>query len=127
MSIKLDEVKQGLNRGGFVRFEHNSCSAYLSGEGQHAFLDGRTYHGFLQTVAPNLTRMETGSIEKKNLVITWRIHMENMIDQSQLNDIIKSMQKAIDNPIISWETGQVVAVDKVEYWIERLAELKEQG
>jgi len=35
-------------------------------------MDGRTYQGFLKTLAPTLHRSETGSTETKDLVIEWR-------------------------------------------------------
>jgi hypothetical protein len=39
-------------------------------------LDGRTYEGFLKTVAPTLLEATTGSIETQDLVIEWKIDSE---------------------------------------------------
>jgi hypothetical protein len=35
-------------------------------------LDGRTYQGFLKTVAPSLQETATGSIETQDLIIEWK-------------------------------------------------------
>jgi len=70
----LKDVREILQAGGWVRFTHATCVSELfapSGK-MSVSIDGRTYQGFLQTLAKNCTQTETGSLEKKNLVIEWR-------------------------------------------------------
>ena len=72
---RLTELQRVLANGGLVRFIWASGHTVLiSANGKRlATLDGRTYHGFLKTVAPSLQETSTGSIEAKNLIIEWKI------------------------------------------------------
>jgi hypothetical protein len=74
-AAQLAEVKRVLANGGFVRFIWRSCHTVLiSANGKRlTTLDGRTYQGFLKTVAPTLQETKTGSIETQDLVIEWRL------------------------------------------------------
>lgn len=69
----LADVFKALNEGGCVRFKHLTCDAYVvSADGQARLLDGRSYQGFLQSMAKSLKRTETGSYDTRNLIIEWR-------------------------------------------------------
>ena len=69
----LADIFQALNEGGCVRFKHLSCDPYVVfKDGSSKLLDGRSYQGFLQTMAKTLNRTETGSLDTHNLVIEWR-------------------------------------------------------
>jgi hypothetical protein len=72
---RLAEVKRVLTNGGLVRFIWASGHTVLiSANGKRLItLDGRTYQGFLKTVAPTLRETTTGSIETQDLVIEWKI------------------------------------------------------
>lgn len=71
---QLAEVRHVLANGGLVRFVWASGHTILiSADGKRlGTLDGRTYHGFLKTVAPNLQETSKGSIDAKNLIIEWK-------------------------------------------------------
>jgi hypothetical protein len=71
---RLAEVKRVLTNGGLVRFIWASGHTILiSANGKRlTALDGRTYEGFLKTVAPTLQETTTGSIETQDLVIEWK-------------------------------------------------------
>jgi hypothetical protein len=71
---RLTEVKRVLANGGLVRFIWASGHAVLiSANGKRlTTLDGRTYQGFLKTVAPTLQETTTGSIETQDLIIEWK-------------------------------------------------------
>ena len=71
---KLADVRRILTEGGIVRFQWATCWTVLisADGGSFTTLDGRTYQGFLKTVAPKMERTETGSTETKDLVIEWR-------------------------------------------------------
>jgi hypothetical protein len=71
---QLAEVRRVLTNGGLVRFVWASGHTVLiSANGKRlATLDGRTYHGFLKTVAPSLQETSTGSIETQDLIIEWK-------------------------------------------------------
>ncbi len=75
---RLAEVKRVLTNGGLVRFIWASGHTVLvSANGKRlTTLDGRTYQGFLKTVAPTLQETTTGSIETQDLVIEWKIDRE---------------------------------------------------
>ena len=70
----MKQVMRVLNEGGYVRFEWRTSSTILISADQQLFttIDGRTYQGFLRTLALQLERTETGSVETKDLVIEWR-------------------------------------------------------
>ncbi|MFI5073329.1 MAG: hypothetical protein ACHP8A_20895, partial [Terriglobales bacterium] len=67
-------VKRVLTNGGLVRFTWASGDTVLiSANGKRlTTLDGRTYEGFLKTVAPSLQETTTGSIETQDLIIEWK-------------------------------------------------------
>ncbi len=71
---RLAEVKRVLTNGGLVRFVWKSGhTVLLSANGKRlATLDGRTYEGFLKTLAPTLQETTTGSIETQDLIIEWK-------------------------------------------------------
>jgi hypothetical protein len=71
---QLAEVRRVLTNGGLVRFVWASGHTVLiSANGKRlATLDGRTYHGFLKTVAPSLQETSTGSVETQDLIIEWK-------------------------------------------------------
>jgi hypothetical protein len=71
---RLAEVRRVLASGGLVRFVWASGHTVLiSANGKRlTTLDGRTYEGFLKTVAPTLLETTTGSIETQDLVIEWK-------------------------------------------------------
>jgi hypothetical protein len=71
---RLAEVKRVLANGGLVRFIWASGHTVLiSANGKRlTTLDGRTYEGFLKTVAPTLQETSTGSIETQDLIIEWK-------------------------------------------------------
>ncbi len=71
---RLAEVKRVLTNGGLVRFVWKSGHTVLiSANGKRlTTLDGRTYEGFLKTVAPTLKETTTGSIETQDLIIEWK-------------------------------------------------------
>jgi hypothetical protein len=73
-AAQLAEVKRVLANGGLVRFIWASGHTILiSGNGKRlTTLDGRTYEGFLKTVAPTLQETSTGSIETQDLIIEWK-------------------------------------------------------
>jgi hypothetical protein len=72
---QLAEVKRVLTNGGLVRFVWASGHTVLiSADGKRLrALDGRTYQGFVKTVAPSLQETSAGSIEAKNLIIEWKM------------------------------------------------------
>jgi hypothetical protein len=75
--MKLSDVKEALANGGYVRFYwgHSEAEQVYSENGRRlGIMDGRSYQGFLRTVAPTLNRVEVGSTEERNLVITWKQH-----------------------------------------------------
>lgn len=71
---QLAEVRRVLTNGGLVRFVWASGHTVLiSPLGKRlTTLDGRTYHGFLKTVAPGLQETSTGSIQTQDLTIEWK-------------------------------------------------------
>jgi hypothetical protein len=71
---RLAEVKRVLANGGLVRFIWASGDTVLiSANGKRlTTLDGRTYQGFLKSVAPTLQETTTGSIETQDLIIEWK-------------------------------------------------------
>jgi hypothetical protein len=71
---RLAEVRRVFASGGLVRFIWASGHTVLiSANGKRlTTLDGRTYEGFLKTVAPNLQETATGSIETQDLIIEWK-------------------------------------------------------
>ena len=71
---RLAEVRRVLASGGLVRFVWASGHTVLiSANGKRlTTLDGRTYQGFLQTIAPTLQETSTGSIETEDLIIEWK-------------------------------------------------------
>jgi hypothetical protein len=75
VTAQLTEVKRVLTNGGLVRFVWASGhTVLLSPNGKRlTTLDGRTYEGFLKTVAPTLQESTTGSIETQDLIIEWKL------------------------------------------------------
>jgi hypothetical protein len=72
--ILLSEVQRILDLGGRVQYNWCIGEAYANYPHHLVFdkvLDGRTYQGFLNTLAPKLKQTRTGSTETKDLVITW--------------------------------------------------------
>jgi hypothetical protein len=70
---KLKDVKIGLETGGYVRFMWKECSPWIIfADGDFLLMDGRTYQGFLTSLAPTLVCTETGSMETADLIIEWR-------------------------------------------------------
>lgn len=70
---RLGEIKQTVEKGGFVQFRHLDCTVFLvDASGNRRLVDGRSYGGFQRTYAKTLRRIEIGSIEDHNLVIEWR-------------------------------------------------------
>jgi hypothetical protein len=74
-AAQLAEVRRVLANGGLVRFIWASGHTVLiSANGKRlTTLDGRTYQGFLKTVAPALQENPTGSIENQDLIIEWKL------------------------------------------------------
>lgn len=73
MKATLPDIFQALNEGGCVQFRHLDGHAFVVyRNGQRKSIDGRSYHGFLQTMASHLQRTEIGSLETHNLIIEWR-------------------------------------------------------
>ena len=72
MPLKLNDIRRSLNDGGVVRFVWTTGVITLIENGNSTVVDGRSYQGFLQTVAPKLQKTRTGSQEGKDLVIEWR-------------------------------------------------------
>ena len=73
--VYLRQVKQVLDQGGWVKYTHATGLAelYPPNGKRSAFLDGRTYQGFLNDkLQGTLVRTRIGSLEEKNLVIEWR-------------------------------------------------------
>jgi len=72
---QMRQVYRVLNEGGVVRFIHRDGWAILvSADGEvSATLDGRTYAGFLTTLAPKLKRTESGSIDGGDFVVEWNL------------------------------------------------------
>jgi hypothetical protein len=70
---RLAHVKRIVARGGLVRFTYKTALAILvSADGQLlSQLDRRTYDAFLRSIAPQLLRTESGSLETGDLVIEW--------------------------------------------------------
>ena len=71
MAILKKDLQFWIKNGGSVTFDWRSGRVTVSAEGRELLLDGRTYSGFLQSIAPSMKRSETGSTEAKDLVITW--------------------------------------------------------
>ena len=71
---RLLDIRRELEHGGIVRLRWGLGGAILIHADGAWFtpIDGRTYHGFLRTDAPNLQRTETGSKDTKDFVIEWR-------------------------------------------------------
>jgi len=71
---RMRQVQRVLNEGGYVKFDWKICrTIVISADGElFTTMDGRTYQGFLKTLASRLQRTETGSTETKDLVIEWR-------------------------------------------------------
>lgn len=71
---QMKQVRRVLNEGGHVRLNwRNGSTVLVSADRKSSTaIDGRTYQGFLKTLAPKLERTETGSMETKDLVIEWR-------------------------------------------------------
>jgi hypothetical protein len=70
--MKLDAAIGILDSGGFVRFTWSKClSEVIDSNGVAYSFDGRSYQAFLKR--PNLQRTETGSVETKDLIITWHL------------------------------------------------------
>lgn len=73
MKAILSDILQALNEGGCVQFHHTDCHAsVVYGNGRRKSIDGRSYQGFLQTMASHMQRTEIGSVETRNLIIEWR-------------------------------------------------------
>jgi len=72
---QMRQVYRVLNEGGVVRFIHRDGWAILvSADGElSTTLDGRTYAGFLTTLAPKLKRTESGSIDGGDFVVEWNL------------------------------------------------------
>jgi hypothetical protein len=71
---RLLDIRRELEHGGIVRLRWGLGGAILIHADGAWFtpIDGRTYHGFLRTDAPNLQRTETGSKGTKDFVIEWK-------------------------------------------------------
>jgi hypothetical protein len=68
----MDLVRCVLNEGGKVVFTWKEGDIRLiEADGNRFWMDGRTYQGFLKTLAPKLQKIETGSTDTKDLVIEW--------------------------------------------------------
>ncbi len=73
MRATMKQVRGVLNEGGKVVFDwKQGWTRLVSADGNFTTIDGRTYQGFLKTLAPKLERTETGSTDTKDLVIEWR-------------------------------------------------------
>jgi hypothetical protein len=69
----LAEANEILANGGIMRFIWATCQTVLvKATGELRALDGRTYDSLRNR--SDLTRIETGSTETKDLVIEWRKH-----------------------------------------------------
>ena len=69
----MKQVRRVLDEYGKVVFDwKQGWTRLVSADGNFTTMDGRTYQGFLKTVAPQLERTETGSAEGKDLVIELR-------------------------------------------------------
>jgi hypothetical protein len=71
---QMEQVRRVLDEGGKVVFDWKNCwTRLISADGKSfTTMDGRTYKGFLKTIAPKLHETKTGSTEAKDLVIEWR-------------------------------------------------------
>ena len=71
---RMRQVQRVLNEGGYVKFDWKICrTIVISADGElFTTMDGRTYQGFLKTLAPKLHCSETGGTDTKDLVIEWR-------------------------------------------------------
>src|SRR6266851_1832623 len=71
---QMKQVRRVLNEGGHVKFvwKTGAITAISADGALFSTMDGRTYQGFLKTLAPKLERTETGSTETKDLVIESR-------------------------------------------------------
>jgi hypothetical protein len=68
------DVKRIVDHGGLVRFTIERVwrlSFLLTGESLSQ-LDRRTYNAFLRSIAPQLSRTQSGSVETGDLVIEWK-------------------------------------------------------
>jgi hypothetical protein len=67
------DVKRIVDHGGLVRFHYRTAMATLvSVDGQSlSQLDRRTYNACLRSIAPQLSRTQSGSVETADLVIEW--------------------------------------------------------
>jgi len=73
MPVISKDIHRVLTEGGFVRFIwRTGRKELITPSGRSLRIDGRTYQGFLKTLAPRLERTETGSMEEKDLVVEWR-------------------------------------------------------
>jgi hypothetical protein len=72
--VQMRQVQRVLNEGGQVKCDWNTGAiTVVSADGVlFSTMDGRTYQGFLKTLAPKLQRTDTGRTETKDLVIEWR-------------------------------------------------------
>lgn len=72
---RLKDIWRVLDGGGELKFVHATCYASLLEKDSKWFsaVDGRSYHAFLwHRRIRQFVRTETGSVETKDLVITWR-------------------------------------------------------
>jgi hypothetical protein len=72
-TARLKDVREALANGGYVRYVWGVCGPVIvSANGESMPMDGRTYQGFLTSLAPTLVRTETGSTDTRDLIIEWR-------------------------------------------------------
>ncbi len=72
-TAKMSDIKKTIASGGSVVFIWDACQAVLTSVngGRVRWIDMRSYHGFLKTIASKLKRVESGSVENKDLTIQW--------------------------------------------------------
>lgn len=84
---RLREIKDCLLAGGMLRYDWKSGVALLIWPNKiFQDIDGRSYSGFLQSVGEHppswVSRIESGTVEAKDLVITWRLNVKRPPDHS---------------------------------------------
>jgi hypothetical protein len=73
-AARMSDVKRIVAHGGLVCFTHKTGEARLVSADGHSrsHLDRRTYDAFLRSIAPHLSRTESGSVKTNDLVIEWK-------------------------------------------------------
>ena len=71
---RMADVKRIVALGGLVRFTYKTgLTTLVSVTGESLYqLNRRTYDAFLRSIAPQLSRTESDSVETNDLVIEWK-------------------------------------------------------